>query len=48
MTQYVAQGACQALEDAVTLGAAVREANGDFEVAFTLYKQALLGHAGAG
>ncbi|SOY59451.1 3-hydroxybenzoate 6-monooxygenase [Cupriavidus taiwanensis] len=40
MTQYVAQGACQALEDAVTLGAAVREANGDFEAAFTLYEQA--------
>ncbi|SPK76525.1 3-hydroxybenzoate 6-hydroxylase (plasmid) [Cupriavidus taiwanensis] len=40
MTQYVAQGACQALEDAVTLGAAVREANGDLEAAFTLYEQA--------
>ncbi|QYY29463.1 3-hydroxybenzoate 6-monooxygenase [Cupriavidus pinatubonensis] len=40
MTQYVAQGACQALEDAVTLGAAVQEANGDFEAAFTLYEQA--------
>ncbi|WP_427307903.1 3-hydroxybenzoate 6-monooxygenase [Cupriavidus sp. H39] len=40
MTQYVAQGACQALEDAVTLGAAVREANGDFEAAFRLYEQA--------
>ena len=40
MTQYVAQGACQALEDAVTLGAAVQEANGDFEAAFKLYEQA--------
>lgn len=40
MTQYVAQGACQALEDAVTLGAAVQEANGDFEAAFRLYEQA--------
>lgn len=40
MTQYVAQGACQALEDAVTLGAAVQEANGDFEAAFSLYEQA--------
>ena len=40
MTQYVAQGACQALEDAVTLGAAVKEANGDFEAAFKLYEQA--------
>jgi salicylate hydroxylase len=40
MTQYVAQGACQALEDAVTLGAAVQETNGDFEAAFKLYAQA--------
>ncbi|SOZ18778.1 3-hydroxybenzoate 6-hydroxylase [Cupriavidus taiwanensis] len=40
MTQYVAQGACQALEDAVTLGAAVQEANGEFEAAFRLYEQA--------
>jgi len=40
MTQYVAQGACQALEDAVTLGAAVQETNGDFEAAFKLYEQA--------
>ena len=40
MTQYVAQGACQALEDAVTLGAGVRETNGDFEAAFKLYEQA--------
>jgi salicylate hydroxylase len=42
MTQYVAQGACQALEDGVTLGAAVQEANGDFEAAFRLYEQARL------
>ncbi|WP_354684208.1 3-hydroxybenzoate 6-monooxygenase [Cupriavidus necator] len=40
MTQYVAQGACQALEDAVTLGVAVQEANGEFEAAFRLYEQA--------
>lgn len=40
MTQYVAQGACQALEDAVTLGAAVQAADGDFEAAFRLYEQA--------
>jgi salicylate hydroxylase len=40
MTQYVAQGACQALEDAVTLGAAVKEADGDFAAAFQLYEQA--------
>ena len=40
MTQCVAQGACQALEDAVTLGAAVDAADGDFEAAFQLYEQA--------
>lgn len=40
MTQYVAQGACQALEDAVTLGAAVQAAGGDYEAAFKLYEQA--------
>ena len=40
MTQYVAQGACQALEDAVTLGAAVEAAGNDFEAAFRLYEQA--------
>ncbi|WP_354682485.1 3-hydroxybenzoate 6-monooxygenase [Cupriavidus necator] len=40
MTQYVAQGACQALEDAVTLGEAVKVAGGDFEAAFKLYEQA--------
>jgi len=39
MTQYVAQGACQALEDAVTLGAAVQAAGNDFEAAFRLYEQ---------
>lgn len=38
MTQYLAQGACQALEDAVTLGAAVRRTHGDFETAFRLYE----------
>ncbi|WP_323119002.1 3-hydroxybenzoate 6-monooxygenase [Burkholderia alba] len=40
MTQYLAQGACQALEDAVTLGAAVARAGGDFEAAFALYERA--------
>ncbi|PVX82709.1 3-hydroxybenzoate 6-monooxygenase [Paraburkholderia unamae] len=38
MTQYVAQGACQALEDAVTLGAAVKAADGDFVAAFKRYE----------
>ncbi|AOY91012.1 salicylate hydroxylase [Cupriavidus sp. USMAA2-4] len=40
MTQYLAQGACQALEDAVTLGSAVRECGGDFAAAFRLYEAA--------
>ncbi|QCP53190.1 3-hydroxybenzoate 6-monooxygenase [Trinickia violacea] len=40
MTQYLAQGACQALEDAVTLGAAIEAADGDFEAAFKLYERA--------
>jgi salicylate hydroxylase len=40
MTQYLAQGACQALEDAVTLGAAVAATDGDFEAAFKLYETA--------
>jgi 3-hydroxybenzoate 6-monooxygenase len=40
MTQYLAQGACQALEDAVTLGAAMGAAGGDFEAAFSLYEKA--------
>lgn len=40
MTQYIAQGACQALEDAVALGAAVEATDGDFEAAFKLYEQA--------
>ncbi|MFK0379568.1 3-hydroxybenzoate 6-monooxygenase [Pandoraea sp. NPDC090278] len=40
MTQYVAQGACQALEDAVTLGAAVAASDGDFERAFQRYETA--------
>ncbi|NML31937.1 3-hydroxybenzoate 6-monooxygenase [Paraburkholderia antibiotica] len=39
MTQYLAQGACQALEDAVTLGAAVAETDQDFEAAFALYEK---------
>ncbi|MDR1969165.1 MAG: 3-hydroxybenzoate 6-monooxygenase [Burkholderiaceae bacterium] len=38
-TQYLAQGACQALEDAVTLGAAVGKTGGDFVEAFKLYEQ---------
>ncbi|MCX5543027.1 3-hydroxybenzoate 6-monooxygenase [Paraburkholderia sp. CNPSo 3076] len=40
MTQYVAQGACQALEDAVTLGVAVKAADGEFVEAFKRYEAA--------
>lgn len=40
MTQYMAQGACMAMEDAVTLGQAVRAAQGDWARAFELYERA--------
>ncbi len=40
MMQYLAQGACMAMEDAVTLGEALREAGGDFEGAFKRYEEA--------
>lgn len=39
-TQYMAQGACMALEDAVTLGEALRLEGNDFEKAFDLYQRA--------
>jgi len=39
MLQYLAQGACMALEDAVTLGEAVRRCGGDLEHAFGLYER---------
>ncbi len=39
MMQYLAQGACMALEDAVTLGEAVREERGDFATAFARYQR---------
>ena len=38
-TQYMAQGACMALEDAVTLGEALRVNNNDFVKAFDLYQR---------
>ncbi len=38
-TQYLAQGACMALEDAVTLGEALRKCNNDFIKAFDLYQK---------
>ncbi len=37
--QYLAQGACMALEDAVTLGEAMRVHAGRFEPAFALYEK---------
>lgn len=37
--QYLAQGACMALEDAVTLGAAIRHCGHDMEAAFALYQK---------
>lgn len=38
-TQYMAQGACMALEDAVTLGEALRVRGGQLAPAFALYQQ---------
>lgn len=38
-TQYLAQGACMALEDAVTLGEALRTCNNDIPAAFDLYQR---------
>ncbi|MCB1756803.1 MAG: 3-hydroxybenzoate 6-monooxygenase, partial [Gammaproteobacteria bacterium] len=38
MTQYLAQGACMALEDAVTLGEAIRHCDNDLPAAFRLYE----------
>ena len=37
--QYLAQGACMALEDAVTLGEALRVTKNDFAKAFALYER---------
>jgi 2-polyprenyl-6-methoxyphenol hydroxylase-like FAD-dependent oxidoreductase len=37
--QYLAQGACMAMEDAVTLGEALRVHNNDFRLAFDLYQR---------
>ncbi len=37
--QYLAQGACMAMEDGVTLGEALRVHDNDFETAFALYQR---------
>jgi salicylate hydroxylase len=39
MLQYLAQGACMALEDAVTLGEALRACGGDLEAGFARYER---------
>jgi salicylate hydroxylase len=39
MLQYLAQGACMALEDAVALGQSVRACGGDLEAGFARYEQ---------
>ena len=39
MLQYLAQGACMALEDAVTLREALKAKGGDLEAAFRLYEE---------
>ena len=39
MLQYMAQGACMALEDAVTLGEAVRASGGDLAAGFARYER---------
>jgi len=38
-TQYMAQGACMAMEDAVTLGEALRVTNKDWDAALQLYQK---------
>lgn len=39
MLQYLAQGACMAMEDAVTLGEAVKHCDFDLDAAFRLYER---------
>ncbi|MDP3753318.1 MAG: 3-hydroxybenzoate 6-monooxygenase [Polaromonas sp.] len=45
MMQYLAQGACMAMEDAVTLGEALRASAFDLPAAFLLYEQARVARA---
>lgn len=45
MTQYMAQGACMALEDAVTLGEALRVCDNDIERSFDLYQRSRVARA---
>ena len=39
MLQYLAQGACMAVEDAVCLASQLEQTDGDFERAFQVYNQ---------
>jgi salicylate hydroxylase len=39
MLQYLAQGACMAIEDAAVLGVALERADGDFATAFQEYQR---------
>ena len=48
MMQYLAQGACMAMEDAVTLGEAVRASGGDFEAAFARYERSRVARTAMG
>ncbi|GAA3538064.1 3-hydroxybenzoate 6-monooxygenase [Zobellella aerophila] len=45
-TQYMAQGACMALEDAVTLGEALRVNHNDWDKALDLYQQSRIARTG--
>lgn len=45
-TQYMAQGACMALEDAVTLGEALRVNNNDWNKALDLYQRSRIARTG--
>ena len=45
-TQYMAQGACMALEDAVTLGEALRVSNNDWDAALQLYQKNRIARTG--
>lgn len=45
-TQYMAQGACMAMEDAVTLGEALRVCNKDWDQALALYQRSRVARTG--
>ena len=45
MVQYLAQGACMACEDAVTLGHALRQEGGDWTRALALYQRSRVARA---